>query len=335
MVDLRTTYLGLPLKNPVVASASPISASLDGMRHLEDAGVSAIVMVSLFEEQIVRESMALDHFLSVGTESYAESLSYIPEPVSYRMGGDAYLELIRSAKASLSIPVIGSLNGMSAGGWTEYARNIEEAGADALELNLYYLAADPTMSTLDVEQMYLEAVKQVKGHVTIPVSVKMSPFFTSIGYTAKRLVEAGADGLALFNRFYQPDFDLEKLAVVPSLSLSREDELRLPLRWVSLLYGRVKTDFAITSGVHNHLGVLKAMMAGARVAMMASELLHNGVGRVGEILDRVTAWMEEFEYDSIARMQGSMSQINVEDPSAHERANYQKVLASYKTPTPF
>lgn len=335
MVDLTTTYLGLPLKNPVVASASPISASLDGMRRLEEAGVSAIVMFSLFEEQIVRESMALDHFLSVGTESYAESLSYIPEAVQYRMGTDAYLDLIRSAKSSLSIPVIGSLNGMSAGGWTEYAREIEEAGADALELNLYFLAADPNVSSIDVERMYIETVQQVKSHVKIPVAVKMSPFFTSIAYTAKKLVEAGADGLVLFNRFYQPDFDLEKLAVVPSLSLSREEELRLPLRWVSLLYGRVKTDFAITSGVHNQQGVFKSMMAGARVAMMASELLHSGVGRVREILDSLTAWMEEFEYDSIGRMQGSMSQINVEDPSAHERANYQKILASYKAPVPF
>ena len=335
MVDLRTTWLGLPLKNPVVASASPLTASVDAMRHLEEAGVSAVVLFSLFEEQIVRESMALDHFLSAGTESYAESLSYLPEAVTYRMGSEAYLELIRDAKKALSIPVIGSLNGMSSGGWTEHARHLEEAGADALELNLYFLAADPSISSTDVESMYLETVQQVRQQVKIPVAVKMSPFFTSIAYTARRFVEAGADGLVLFNRFYQPDFDLEKLAVVPSLSLSREEELRLPLRWVSLLYGRVKTDFAITSGVHDHMGVLKAMMAGARVTMIASELLKNGVGRVRQMLDDLQAWMEEFEYDSIARMQGSMSQINAEDPAAHERANYAKVLASWKTPTAF
>lgn len=334
MPDLRTRYLGLDLRNPVVASASPLSHTLDGMRRLEDAGVSAIVMFSLFEEQIERESQVLDHFLDAGAESSPEALSYMPEAPAYRMGSDAYLELLRAAKEALDIPVIASLNGISTGGWTEHARHMEAAGADALELNLYHLAADTATSSAEVERRYLDTVSQVKAHVRIPVAVKISPFFTSIANISVRLVEQGASGLVLFNRFYQPDFDLESLSVVPSLSLSREEELRLPLRWVSLLYGRVETDFAITSGVHSHVSVLKAMMAGARVVMMASSLLANGVGRVGEIVDGVRVWMSAHEYDSIARMQGSMSQRNVVDPSAHERANYQKVLQSWRAPMP-
>ncbi len=329
MVDLTTSYLGLTLKNPVVASASPISKKLEGIQRLEAAGAGAVVMYSLFEEQITQESLALDHFLNRGTETFAESLTYFPDLQSYNIGPEDYLELIAKAKKAVSIPVIGSLNGVSSGGWVEYAKKIEEAGADALELNMYYVPTDPDLASQDLEQNYVNLVKDVRAQVRIPLAVKLSPFFTALPHFAGRLASAGANGLVLFNRFMQPDLDIETLEVSPNLQLSTPAELRLPLRWIAILYGRVDCDFALTSGVHSGQDVLKAMMGGAKVAMLASELLHNGVGRISEILEDMTAWMTTYEYESIQQMQGSMSQRAVAEPAAFERANYMKALQSY------
>lgn len=331
MIDLSTTYLGLNLKNPLVASASPLSRKIDKARKLEEAGISAIVMYSLFEEQIIHESLELDHYLSRGTESFAEALTYLPDGGLYSLSPERYLSQVAGLKKALTIPVIGSLNGVSKGGWTNYARRIEEAGADALELNLYYLATDPEISAADIENSQVDLVAEVKSAISIPLAVKISPFLTSVSHFTKRIVEAGADGLVLFNRFYQPDFDLEELEVVHSLDLSTSADLRLPLRWISILYGKLNADLALTSGVHTARDVLKAMMAGAQVAMTASELLWDGsAARVKEILDQTELWMEEHEYSAIKQMQGSMSQGSVGNPAAFERANYMKVLNSFR-----
>ncbi len=329
MIDLSTTYLGLKLKNPLVASASPLSEKLDNVRHLEDCGVSAIVMYSLFEEQVIRESLELDRFLSHGTHTYAEALTYLPEVGRYSLGPEAYVENVYRLKQATNIPIIGSLNGVSTGGWIEYAQQIEQAGADAIELNIYYLPVDPDMSGSELEENYVTLVKDLRARVGIPLAVKLSPFFTSIPNMARRLVEAGADGLVLFNRFYQPDFDLEELEVVPNLQLSTSAELRLPLRWIALLYGRVQTDYALTSGVHSSTDILKAMMAGASVSMVASEFLQNGIDRAGEMLAGMHDWMEEHEYESVMQMRGSMSAQAVAQPNAFKRTNYMKVLSSY------
>jgi dihydroorotate dehydrogenase (fumarate) len=330
-MDTTTTYLGLNLKNPIVASASPISHTLDGIRRLEDGGAAAFVMYSLFEEQIIHESRQLDHYLTYGTDSFAEALSYFPEMETYNTGPEEYLELIRKAKETVEIPVIASLNGVSSGGWTRYARLMQEAGADALELNIYYIPTDPHLTGAQVEQMYVDVVREVRHSVSIPLAVKIGPYFSSTANMALRLSEAGADGLVLFNRFYQPDLDLEMLEVVPSLQLSTSYEMRLPLHWVAILYGRISVDLAITTGVHTHMDVLKAMMAGANVAMMTSELLQNGVVRIREILAEIEAWMDEYEYVSVAQMRGSMSQRNVAEPAAFERANYMKTLHSFRS----
>jgi dihydroorotate dehydrogenase (fumarate) len=329
-MDLSTTYMGLKLKHPVVPSASPLSHGLSGIRKLEDAGAAAVVMYSLFEEQIEAESRALDHYLTYGTDSYSEALSYFPQMERYGVGPHDYLNLIYKAKQSVDIPIIGSLNGVSTGGWIEYARHIEEAGADALELNVYYIPTDPRMTSAEVESIYLDVVRDVKGHLRIPVAVKLSPYFSSFAHVADQLATAGADALVMFNRFYQPDFDLEKLEVVPHLVLSSSYEMRLPLRWVAILYGRVPVDFAITSGVHTTEDVLKGLMAGAKVTMMASELLRNGEKRIGEVVKGLAEWLEVHEYESVEQMQGSMSQKNVREPAAFERANYMKVLQSWR-----
>ena len=332
MTDLSTTYLGLNLKNPLVASASPLSKKIDKALMLQEAGVSAIVMYSLFEEQIIHESLELDHYLSRGADSFAEALSYLPDGGLYAISPEKYLNQVAGLKKVLNIPVIGSLNGISKGGWTNYARKIEEAGADALELNMYYLATDPDMTSADIENTQVELVAEIKSAITIPLAVKISPFVTSVPNFAKRLVEAGADGLVLFNRFYQPDFDIEELEVVHSLDLSTSAELRLPLRWISILHGKINADLALTSGVHKSTDLLKAMMAGAQVAMTASALLWDGLLRpVQDILRHTQTWMEEHEYQSIKQMQGSMSQKSVKDPAAFERANYMKVLNSFRT----
>jgi dihydroorotate dehydrogenase (fumarate) len=326
MADLTTTYLGLTLKSPIVASASPLSKRLDMLRRLDAAGVGAIVMYSLFEEQITHQSLELDHYLDLGAHSYAESLSYFPDLGHYNVGPESYLEHIQAAKRAVSVPIIGSLNGVSSGGWVEYARHIQEAGADALELNMYYLPANPEVTGAELESMYLDLVADVRREVSIPIAVKLSPFYTSLPNMARRLAQAGVNGLVLFNRFYQPDLDLEMLDVVPTLDLSASHDLRLPLRWIALLYGRIHTDFALTSGVHRADDVVKAMMAGANVAMMASELLANGIERVASIRTELASWMEEHEYVSIAQMRGSMSQRGVAEPAAFERANYMKAL---------
>ncbi len=331
MIDLSTPYLGMKLKNPLVHSASPLSHDLDKMKELEDAGSSAIVMYSLFEEQIDSESRQIDHFLSYGTESHAEARSYFPEASSYRVGPDEYLEQIARAKKALSIPVIGSLNGVSQGGWVDYARRIQEAGADALELNIYMIPTDPRMTGPQVEQMTVDTVTAVRKEVTIPLAVKVGPFFSAMANMASRLKGAGADGLVLFNRFYQPDFDLDALEVVPHLVLSRSSEMRLPLRWVAILYGRLDIDFAITSGVHIYEDVIKGVMAGANVTMMTSAVLQSGIGHVTTVLDGVRRWMEQREYISIDQMRGSMSQKNCAEPAAFERANYMKMLHSWQS----
>jgi len=328
-LDLTTRYLGLTLKNPLVASASPLSKKVDSVRRLEDAGAAAVVMYSLFEEQITHESHELDHYLERGTHSYAESLSYFPDLDHYNLGPEPYLEHLHRIKAAVSIPVIGSLNGVSSGGWVEYAHEIEQAGADALELNIYYLPTDIDLSGAELEETYVRLVTDIRARVRLPIAVKLSPFFTSIPNIAKRLVEVGANGLVLFNRFYQPDFDLDELKVVPDLDLSTSYELRLPLRWIAILYGRIAADFALTGGVHAAQDVLKAMMAGASVAMMASELLAHGPGRLGQMIAGIERWMEEHEYESIAQMQGCMSQRAVAEPAAFERANYMKALNSF------
>jgi dihydroorotate dehydrogenase (fumarate) len=329
MIDLTTKYLGLTLKNPLVVSASPLSAEVGNIRRMEDAGASAVVLPSLFEEQIQVESNTLDHFLSQGTESFAESLTYMPDMAGYRLGPDGYLEHLSRTKQAVKIPVIGSLNGTSTSGWVGYAKKIEEAGADALELNIYFIPTDAEMSGGQVEQMYVDLVAQVKSSIHIPVAVKIGAYFSSLPNTAKRLDQAGANALVLFNRFYQPDFDLESLEVVPNLLLSTSHELLLRLNWVAVLYGKVKADLAITGGVHSGLDVLKSMMAGASVAMMTSALLRNGIGHLATVQAELLKWMEEHEYESINQMRGSMSQRSVADPSAFQRANYVKVLSSY------
>lgn len=329
-MSLTTNYLGLALKNPIVVSSSPLSHNLDSIRRLEDAGAAAVVMYSLFEEQIAFDSYYLDYYLTSGTNNSAESLSYFPEMQSYNVGPDEYMNLIRRAKEAVGIPIIGSLNGVSAGGWTDYAALVKQAGADALELNVYYIPTNIDIAGKDVEDIYVEILASVKRTVTIPVSMKLSPYFSSTANMAKRLVQEGANGLVLFNRFYQPDFDLETLEVVPRLVLSNSSELRLPLRWVAILYGRLLVDLAITSGVHNCEDVIKSLMAGAKVTMMASELLQNGSRRIKEILSAVEQWMDKYEYESVSQMIGSMSQQHCAQPAAFERANYMKMLASYR-----
>src|SRR5947199_443883 len=329
-MSLTTNYLGLVLKNPLVVSSCPLSHTVDSIRRLEDSGCSAVVMYSLFEEQITFESLYVDHYLRANTNSYAESLNYFPEMDQYNVWPDEYLKLIRLAKESVDIPIIGSLNGVSIGGWTNYAGLIEDAGADALELNVYYVPTSVEMTGREIEEIYLDMLRQVKRAVTIPVAMKLSPFFSSISNMTKRLVNEGANGLVFFNRFYQPDFDLENLEVAPRLVLSNSNELRLPLRWVAILYGRLLADLAITSGVHTSEDVLKGLMAGAKVTMMASELLQNGVRRIKEILGEIEAWMDTREYESVAQMIGSMSQKNCAEPAAFERANYMKTLDSYQ-----
>ena len=329
MVDLSTTYLGLTLKNPLVVSPSPLCEKIDNIRQMEDAGASAVVLPSLFEEQITLESHHLDRYLSHGTESFAESLTYFPDMIDYNLGPDGYLELIRRAKFVVDIPIIGSLNGVSTGGWITYAKKIEEAGADALELNTYYIPTDPELTGAQVEQVYLDLVRDVKASVRIPVAIKLSPNFSAIPNMARRLDQAGADALVMFNRFYQPDFDLENLEVVPSLILSGSYELLVRLTWVAIVYGHIRADLAITGGVHTALDVLKAMMVGARVAMMTSALLTHGIGHLNTVRADLLTWMEQHEYESIRQMQGSMSHRSVANPAAFERGNYMKVLSSY------
>ena len=329
-MDLRTTYMGMELKHPIVASASPLSGSVAQIKRLEDAGAAAVVMFSLFEEQLKHESAALEHLMTAGTESFAESLSYFPEVDDYTVGPDSYLELLRKASEAVDIPIIGSLNGITNTGWIEYAQLMQQAGANGIELNIYYIPADLTTSGREVEQRYIEIVKAVKAAVTVPVAVKLSPFFSAIGSMAKALDDAGADGLVLFNRFYQPDFDLDKLVVAPNLQLSTPDEIRLPLLWLAVLYGRLRASLGATRGVHTPIEVVKYLMAGADAVMTTSALLKNGIDYLTTLRDGLRTWMEVHGYASVTQMKGSMSQRNVTDPTAFERANYIKTLESYK-----
>jgi dihydroorotate dehydrogenase (fumarate) len=328
-IDLSTTYLGLKLKNPLVASASPLCEDLANIRRMEDAGASAVVLQSLFEEQLELESDNLDRFLIEASERSAESVTHFPELSSRVRGPDEYLEHVRACKKAVRIPVIGSLNGSTKGGWLSYARQIQQAGADALELNIYSIPVDPDVTGEQVERSYIEITQAIKAEVHIPVAVKLCPYFSSMANMARRLDGAGANGLVLFNRFYQPDYDLEALEVVPNLILSSSHELLLRLHWIAVLYGSVKADLALTGGIHTATDVVKAMMAGAKVAMMTSALLKRGINYLDTLATELLIWMSEHEYDSVKQMQGSMSRNAVPQPAAFERANYMKVLGSY------
>ncbi len=329
MTNLETSYLGLKLKNPVVVSSGPLCKELGLLRQLEDAGAAAIVLHSLFEEQINLEANELDSALSGGSDVSAEAMGVFPDLSQYNIGPDAYLEHIRQAKQALSIPVMASLNGISHGGWVRYAKLMEDAGADALELNIYFVPTDMNQTSAQVEAMYTELVANVNSTVRIPLAVKLAPYYSAFANFAKHLDMAGADGLVIFNRFYHPDFDLEALDVVPTLELSRSNELRLRLAWAALLYGKVKADIAITGGVHTAEDVVKCMMAGAKVAMTTSALLISGPGWLTSLVANLKQWLEEHDYESVQQMQGSMSAKSVSNPAAFERANYMKVLSSY------
>jgi dihydroorotate dehydrogenase (fumarate) len=326
MVDLSTKYLGLNLRTPLVASASPLSHELDSIRRLEDAGISAVVLYSLFEEQLRQENLNLEYHLSAGTESFAESLTYFPQPGEFHTGPEEYLKHILKVKAAVDIPIIASLNGATLGGWTEYARRIEQAGADAIECNIYFIPTDVEASSSQIEAVYLEIVRAVKLSVHIPVAVKLGPFFSNMANMAKRLDETGVDGLVLFNRFYQPDIDLENLDIRPNVLLSTAQDLRLPLTWIGILYGRVKACLAATSGIHQAEDVIKVLMVGASAAMMCSVLLREGHDHIRFVERQLEQWLADHEYESVRQMQGSMSQIHCADPAAFERAQYMRAV---------
>ncbi|MBC8094911.1 MAG: dihydroorotate dehydrogenase-like protein [Akkermansiaceae bacterium] len=328
-MDLATTYLGLKLRTPLVVAASPLSEEIDTIKRMEDAGASAVVLYSLFEEQLRQDRVELNQRMEQGTFSSPESLTYFPEPEEFHLGPEEYLKHIAKAKAAVQLPIIASLNGSSAGGWTDYARQIQQAGADALELNVYYIPTDMNLSSADVEQTYLDILKSVKAAVTIPVAIKLSPFFSNFANMAKRLDDAGADGLVLFNRFYQPDIELDTLEVKPNILLSTPMAMRVPLRWIALLYDRVRADLAATSGIHRASDVLKMLMTGADVTMLCSVLIRHGLAQISVIERDLITWMEEHEYLSVQQLRGSLSQKNSANPSAFERAQYMKALATY------
>jgi dihydroorotate dehydrogenase (fumarate) len=329
-MDLSTSYLGLKLKSPLVVSACPLSEHVADIKRMEDCQASAVVLYSLFEEQIRGEQKELNTFSNQGTESFAEALSYFPEPFEYRLGPEQYLEHIRKAKAAVGIPIIASLNGSSLGGWTSFAKQIQQAGADALELNIYSVPTDGKLTGAAIEKSTLDIVKSVRAAVSIPIAVKLSPFYSNVANMAAELDALGVNGLTLFNRFYQPDIDLDTLEVQPHILLSTPQDLRLPLRWVAILHGRIKADLAATGGVHQAPDVIKLLMAGANVTMLCSALLKHGVEHVKTVERELLAWMTEKEYVSVKQMQGSMSQKKVENPTAFERAQYMKALISYK-----
>ncbi|HAM43427.1 MAG TPA: dihydroorotate dehydrogenase-like protein [Propionibacteriaceae bacterium] len=329
-MDLSTTYLGLKLPHPVMPGASPMVDHLDLVKRLEDAGAAAITMHSLFEEQITREQQGMVYHMELLDHGNAEALSYFPQAGEFRLGPYQYLEQVRLVKQTVALPVIGSLNGTTSEGWLEYAKLIEQAGADALELNVYHVAADPAESGDAVEQRVIDIVREVKSTVTVPVAVKLSPFYSSVAHLAARLDAAGVDGLVLFNRFYQPDIDLQELAITSQLSLSRSQDLLLRLRWIAVLYGRLKATMAVTGGVHTAADALKSVMAGASAVQTVSSLLLNGPEHIKVIVDGMRAWLEEHEYESLAQARGSMSLERSPNPAAFERANYMKVLAAYQ-----
>lgn len=328
-MNLSTTYLGLNLRSPLVPSASPLSEDVDSIRQMEDNGAAAVVLYSLFEEQLRQDSAELQQHLEHGTFSSPEALTYFPEPEEFRLGPEEYLQHIAKAKNAVRIPIIASLNGSTPGGWTQYAKAIQQAGADALELNIYYIPTDLNVTSGQVEQNYLDILKAVKSTVTIPVAVKLSPFFTNFANMAKRLDQAGANGLVLFNRFYQPDIDLESLEVRPNILLSTPMAMRVPLRWIALLYGKLRASLGATSGVHRASDVLKMLMAGADVTMLCSALIRHGVRQISVIERDLVAWMEEHEYTSVAQLKGSLSQKNCADPSAFERAQYMRAISQF------
>lgn len=326
MVDLTTTYLGLRLRSPLVVSASPLSRDVDGICHLEEAGASAVVLYSLFEEQLRQEELDLEYHMAAGTNSFAESLTYFPQPSEFHTGPEGYLNHIRKTKAAVRIPVIASLNGSTLGGWTKFAAEIERAGADAIECNIYSIPTNPNITSQEIEQTYIDILMAVKSAVTIPVAVKLSPFFSNMANMAKRLDTAGADALVLFNRFYQPDIDLEELEIRPNVLLSTPQALRLPLNWIGILYGRIRAGLAATGGVHGAEDVIKLLMVGANVTMMCSSLMRHGINHLRHVERELGDWMEEHEYESVAQMQGSMSQLRGPDPGAFERAQYMRAV---------
>jgi len=328
-MDLSTTYMGMTLKSPLVISAGPLSKEISRIRKLEDLGASAVIMHSIFEEQLKYEAEELGHFLSSGTESYAEALSYFPEADEYSLGPEEYLEHVAQAKAAVDIPIIGSINGVSAGGWGDYARQIEQASADAVELNVYFVATDPAWSAADVEHVYIDVLQAVKRSVKIPVAIKVSPFFSAMAAMARRLDDAGADALVLFNRFVEPEIDLENLELSPKMMLTGPYEIRLPMRWIAILHGKVKASLAATRAIYTHEDVLKMLMVGADVTMLCSALLKNGIDHLATIEAGMREWMDEHEYDSVTLMKGSMSQVSCPEPATFERAHYMKTLQSY------
>lgn len=330
-VDLTTRYLGLELRAPIVASPSPLTGHLDTLKQLDIAGVGAVVLPSLFEEQLEHDSFAIDRMLGTGAEMSAEASSFFPDLEDYNTGPVRYLELVERAKAELSVPVIASLNGNTPGGWVHYARLLERAGADAIELNVYAVAADPMVTGAQVEEDIAELVREVRRSVEVPVAVKLPPYFSAMANFARHLAVAGADGLVLFNRFYQPDLDLETLLPHPTLVLSTSDELRVPLRWIGILRHRVGVSLAATTGVHTAEDALKVLLAGADVAMTTSALLRHGPGHAAELISGIAAWMVEHEYTSITQLKGSAAQERVADPVAYERANYVQTLASWSS----
>jgi dihydroorotate dehydrogenase (fumarate) len=333
MADLKTRYMGLELMNPLVASSSPQCKELDSVKRMEDAGASAVVLHSLFEEQVTIEEERLNDFLLTGTEHYAEALTYFPSVDSFRFAPDEYVEYIRKVKDSVAIPVMGSLNGTSKGGWIRYAKEIEQAGADAIELNIYLLPTDPGMTGAEVETNYIELAREVKRSVKIPVAVKLGPYFSSIPAVAGDLAKAGADAIVLFNRFYQPSIDPEKLEVSPDIVLSSREELNLRLRWIGILYGRISgLDLAVTGGVHTPIDIVRSLMAGAKVAMTTSALLKMGIGYIDDLVSGLAKWLDGHGYESVSKITGLMSQQSVAEPAAFERANYMKLLNAYRLP---
>ncbi len=330
-MDLTTTYLGLELRSPLIVGAcAPLTEDIDNLVRMEEAGAAAVVLHSLFEEQLRQDRFELHHYLTQGTESFAEALTYFPEPEIFHVGPEVYLEHIRRAKQKVDMPIIASLNGSTLGGWTEYAKYIEQAGADALELNIYTVPTAMNRTGAEVEQEYLDIVRSVTSAVDLPIAIKLSPYFSNLANMAKRLTDAGVNGLVLFNRFYQPDINLEALEVQPNVLLSTPQDMRLPLRWIAILYGSLPVDLAATSGVHNSLDVLKMLMAGANATMLVSALLRHGVGHIRRIEQGIKHWMTEHEYESIKQLQGSMSQTRCPDPSAFERAQYMQALQTYQ-----
>jgi dihydroorotate dehydrogenase (fumarate) len=330
-MDLKTEYMGLKLKTPLVVSAcQPLSDEIDKIRAMEDAGAGAVVLYSLFEEQLTLERYELNHHLEAGTDSFPESLSYFPEPREFTLGPEEYLEHIRKAKAAVGIPVVASLNGASAGGWIDFAKQMQQAGADALELNVYFIPTDMNLTGAEVEQRYIDILQAVKAAVSIPVAVKLSPFFSNLANMAMRLDNAGADGLVLCNRFYQPDIDLENLEIKPQVLLSTPQAIRIPLRWIAILCGRIKADLAATSGIHTGEDVVKMLMVGASATMLCSVLLRRGIPHLRTVEQELIHWMEEHEYESVRQMQGSMCQYLCPNPTAFERAQYMRALISYK-----